>query len=361
MSQPLGVAIVGCGDIAAAYGASIRAKPSIALRGATDRNPPRVERFVADWGGVGYASIDDLLADPDVDAVVNLTRQNGHYEVTRRCLEAGKHVYSEKPLGLTHAACAELTEIADRHDVRLACAPITYLGEAQQAAWQLVDSGALGQVRLVYAEANWGQIESWHPRPQEFYQVGATFDVGVYPLTLITAFFGPAVRVRASGGVLRADRVTTTGEPFTITTPDFVTAFIELESGVVARLTCSFYVDMASRQKGLEIHGDSGAVLLDSWFHFNSPIALVPRGGEPEPLTVGGSPPDGADYGRGLDDLAAAIRDDRPHLASAAHAAHVVEVAEAIHQSVRDGGAVTITSTFTPPAMSRSHSLIGRS
>ena len=351
MSDPLRVAVIGCGDIAAAYGASIRSKPGLELRGATDRNPPRVERFVAEWGGVGYPSIDALLAADDVDAIVNLTRQNGHYEITRRCLEAGKHVYSEKPLALTHAECVALTELAERQGVRLACAPITYLGEAQLTVWRLVRDGALGDVRVVYAEANWGQIERWHPRPQEFYEVGATFDVGVYPLTLITAFFGPATTVQASGAVLLGNRVTRTGEQFTITTPDLVTAFVTLASGVVARLTFSFYVDMASRQKGLEIHGDDAAVFLDSWFAFDSPVALADRGGEPQAVPVAGSPPEGVDYGRGLEDLAESIRDGRPHLASAAHAAHVVEIAEAVHRSVRDGGPVAITSTFSPPAM----------
>lgn len=346
--RPLGVAIVGCGDVATAYATSIRARPDLALLGATDRNPPRVERFVAEHGGTGYRSLDDLLAT-DVDLVVNLTRQTSHYDVTRRCLDAGKHVYSEKPLALTYAECVELAELADRRGVRLGCAPITYLGAAQQVARDVVRSGDIGQVRVVYAEANWGQIERWHPRPQEFYAVGPTFDVGVYPLTLVTAFFGPAVAVSAGGGVVLRDRASRDGTTFSVGAPDFVAATVELACGVLLRLTCSFFVGSASRQKGLEIHGDAGTVLLDSWFHSDSPVAVSTRGGPARSLPLPGDPPHGADYARGIDDLADALRRGRPHQASAAHAAHVVEVVEAIHESVRTGRRVAVSSTFDAP------------
>ncbi len=347
MSDPLRVAVIGCGDIAPSYGRGIAAKPELLLVGATDRNPPRVARFVDEWGGVAYGSIDELLADPDVEAVVNLTRQASHAEVSGRCLRAGKHVYTEKPMALRYAECQKLLAVAADHGVRLASAPITYLGEAQRTAGDLVGSGSLGAVRVVYAEANWGQIERWHPRPQDFYRAGPTFDVGVYPLTLVTDYFGPAVSVRAAGGTLLERRTTLSGEAFTVDSPDFVTAFVELAAGPVLRLTCSFYVDMASRQRGLEIHGDEAALFLDSWLYFDSPVQIVPRGGEPRTVELPAGAEHAVDYSRGLANLAVAVRAGTPHRASGEHAAHVVEIIEAIEASLSAGAPVQITSTFT--------------
>ncbi len=349
---PLGVAIVGCGDIAPAYGDALAAHPGVVVRGAFDRNPPRVAAFAERHGGTAFGSLDALLADPAVDAVVNLTRQTSHLEVTARCLEAGKHVYSEKPVAMSHAEARGLVELAARSGVRLACAPTTFLGEAQRTAWEYVRDGRLGTVRVVYAEVNWGRIERWHPRPEPFYDVGPAFDVGVYPLTLITAMLGPARRVRAYGDVLLPARRTRDGADFTVTAPDFVVAVIELECGTIVRLTASFYVEISSRQQGVELHGDDGALALSSWHSFDAAVAHAPAGKPYEPVPLSRTPVrPGVDYGRGVTELADAIASGRPHRGTGEHAAHVVEIMEAIHAAARDGGTVELSSTFTPPAL----------
>jgi predicted dehydrogenase len=352
--SPLGVALVGCGDIAKAYGETLRGHGDlVAIRGAYDRNPPRVAAFVEANGGVGYESLDALLADPRVDAVVNLTRQTGHYELTARCLDAGKHVYSEKPVAMTHAEAGELVALAEQHGLRLAAAPITFLGEAQQTVWERVADGAIGTVRIVYAEANWGQIERWHPRPAPFYDAGAVFDVGVYPLTLVTAMLGPAVRVRAHGATVLPERTTLEGERFTVGAPDWTVALVGLAGGALMRLTTTFYVERASRQQGIELHGDGGMLALDSWHTFDAGIAFAPAGQWiAEPLEPARTPFAGVDYGRGVAELADALASGRPHRGDGAHAAHVVENMAAIHASIAaDGAPVELSSTFAPPAL----------
>ena len=145
---------------------------------------------------------------------MNLTIPSAHASVTAAALEAGKHVHTEKPVALRYEEARELVELAERTGRRLSCSPATLLGEAQQTAWKLVRDGALGEVRVVYAEANWGRIESWHPTPQALYDVGPLVDVGVYPLTILTAMFGPVRRVVAYGTTLEPERVTLAGEPF---------------------------------------------------------------------------------------------------------------------------------------------------
>ena len=349
---PLGVALVGCGDIAAAYGETLREHAGVALRGAFDRNPPRVAAFAEATGSRAYGSLEALLADPAVGAVVNLTRQTQHYELTARCLRAGKHVYSEKPIAMTFAEAQALAALAGERGLRLGCAPITFLGEAQRTVWERVQAGAIGQVRVVYAEANWGQIERWHPRPAPFYDVGPAFDVGVYPLTLVTAILGPAVRVWAHAAIVLPRRTTLDGEPFAVTAPDWAVAVVELACGALLRLTTTFYVEHASRQQGVEIHGDGGMLALDSWHAFDAGIEFAPAGRrEREPVAPSRPPHAGVDYGRGVAELAEAVAAGRPHRGTGAHAAHVVEVMEAIHASAHAGTAVELTSTFEPPAL----------
>jgi len=150
------------------------------------------------------------------------------------------------------------------------------MGEGQQTAWKLIREGRLGTIRLAYAEVNWGRIESWHPAPGPFYQVGALWDVGVYPLTILTTMFGPARRAWAYGTILHPDRETSAGVPFHIETPDFVVAVVELEDGPLIRLTTDFYVSRrSSKQDGIEFHGDLGTVYLSTWHDFDATVEFA--------------------------------------------------------------------------------------
>ena len=148
--------------------------------------------------------------------------------------------------------------------------------------------GRLGQVRVAYAEVNHGRIETWHPNPVPFYAVGPLWDVGVYPLTLLTTMLGPARSVTAAGRVVMPDRVTKDGTPYRVTTPDFVIAAIEHAGGAISRLTASFYVShRSSRQKsGLEFHGDIGSLALESWAAFDSPVLAANFGEELKPVEL---------------------------------------------------------------------------
>jgi predicted dehydrogenase len=348
MSDALRVAVVGCGNISAAYGETMSAYPSVRIAGATDIDRSLSGAFVDRFGGIHYPSLDDVLGDPDVDAVVNLTVPAVHAYVTTAALNAGKHVHSEKPLAGSYAVARSLVDLAADRGLRLSCSPITFMGEAQQTMWQIVESGAIGHVRVAYAEVNWNRIESWHPRPQPFYRIGPFADVGVYPLTILTAMFGPARRVTAFGTVVFPDRRTMTDEPFTPEAPDFGVAVVELENGTVVRLTANFYVARSTKQGGIELHGDTGSVYISDWQEFDATVELA-RFGEPyENVPVEDAFP-GIDWGRALGDLSDAIVTGRQHRATGAHAAHIVEILDATATSVAEGRAVEITSSFTQP------------
>jgi len=347
--KPFRVGIVGCGNIAGGYGRTLAPHKQIEIAGASDIDTARAESFVKEFGGTAYPSLDALLADDTIDAVVNLTIHHAHPAVITQCLNAGKHVHSEKPLAMTYAEAQALVDLAEQKGLRLSCSPITYMGEAQQTAWKVIREGQLGPVRVIYAEVNHGRIESWHPAPGPFYEVGSLFDVAVYPLTMVTTFFGPARKVIAYGKVLYPDRVTKEGVPFHIETPDWSVAAVELASGEVVRLTTNFYVSNRTKQRGLEFHGDEASLFMDSWQNFNAAVEYAPFGQAYEPVPYVKEPFPGTEWGRAVVDMAEAIDAGRPQRATGAQAAHVVEILEAISTSLKEERSVEITSSFTPP------------
>ena len=351
---PLGIGIVGTGNIAGGYARDALTHPEIRLVAATDLDPLRATAFAEAHGCRAHATVDDLLADDEVDIVVNLTVHQAHYEVTKRALQAGRHVYSEKPLALRSSEARELVELATARGVRLGCSPSTFLGEAQQTAAGWVRSGRLGIVRAIYAEVNWGRIETWHPAPAPFFEVGALFDVGVYPLTLVTTMLGRARSVRAWAWDLMPERSTLDGTPFRIGSPDLVVAAIELDGGPVLRLTTSFYVGKPARQTGsLEFHGDAASLAIDSFQEFDATVEVGPYGGTYEPVAHVRPAFRGIAWARGVAEMASAIADGRPHRASAEQAAHIVDILEAASASMADGGRqIEISSTIPlPPLM----------
>ncbi len=352
MTQPVSVAIVGCGNIATPYAKYLKAYPETDLIGLADLEIGRAQALANEVGGQVYPDLDELLADDRVEIVVNLTIHHAHYDIIRHCLEAGKHVHSEKPLALTYAEARALVELAEAQGVRLGCSPFTFMGEAQQTAWKIARSGRLGQVRLAYAEVNWGRIEQWHPNPAPFYSVGPLVDVGVYPLTLLTAMFGPVRRVVAYQTTLSPQRQTQTGHRFEVTAPDLTVALLELEQGPLIRLTCDFYVhERSSQQRGIELHGDQATLYLSSWHDFDGMVKVGDFGEALRQQPLLKSPHSGVEWGRAVRDLAQAIREDRPHRATGEQAAHIVEVLEAIQTAAGTGQPVAVASTFTPPAM----------
>jgi predicted dehydrogenase len=350
---PFGIGIVGTGNIAHGYANDVLTHPEIQLIAVTDLDAERAAAFAAMHGCRAHPSLDDLLADDAIDIVVNLTVHHAHYEVTKRALEAGRHVYSEKPLALRADEAHELVELATARGLRLGCSPSTFLGEAQQTAAALIRSGRLGPVRAVYAEVNWGRIETWHPAPQPFYDVGVLVDVGVYPLTLVTTMLGRARSVGAWGWDLKADRVTMDGTPFRIGSPDLIVAALELEGGAVVRLTASFYVGRPAKLQGsLEFHGDEASLALGSFQDFDATVEVGAFGEAYEPVPHVRPAYRGTAWARGVAEMAAAITEGRPHRASAEQAAHVVDILEAAAASIADGGRrIEIASTFASPPL----------
>ncbi len=347
----MNLAIVGCGNIAGPYSKDIKKRSSMNLLGFYDVDNARAQAFAKEHGGKAYASLEDVLADPSVDVVVNLTIFSAHYEVVKKSLLAAKHVYSEKPLALVYAEAKELVALAKDKKLYLGCAPITFLGVAQQSAMKYINDGKLGMVRMVYAEVNHGRIESWHPNPAPFYAVGPNLDVGVYPLALLTALFGPAKKLSAFATTLSPNRVTKEGKAFSIEAPDFYVIHLEFSGGTYVRLTTNFYVSGETRQgEGIEFHGDKGSLHLESWFMSNSKLHYADFGKAYAPLELVKPTDIGIDWAVGLQDFTDSIKAKKPLRVTGDQAAHVVEILEATNESVKTGRTIELSSAFTVPA-----------
>ncbi len=350
MTVPGSVVIVGCGDIADRYATDIARRPNLSLVGAVDLDGARAAEFAERHGIRAFAALDDALSNEKVDLVANLTTHRAHVAVSTAAIEAGCHVFSEKPLALSAAEASELVSLAEARNVRLGAAPIAFMGELAQTARRWIDGEMLGPVRLAYADVNWGRIEAWHDRAPAFYEIGPLFDVGVYPLTLVAALLGPFRRVEAAyADRLLRERRTTKGETFTIVAPDFVTAILTTASGAAVRLTCNFYVTDPARQRGVEIHGDAGSLWLSNWFQFEGTLEHAPVGRQYRPVPLLRQPEVPMPWAAGLDDLWRAASEGRQPQAAAVLAAHIVEVMESIIRAADLRRPVDITTAFAPP------------
>ena len=205
--DPLGIGIVGTGNIAGGYARDILTHPEIHLVAATDLDPAGRARSARSYGCTAHATLDELLARPG-------RRHRGQPDRPSRALRGDPAGARGRPSRLQREAArpplgrgARARRPCDDAGLRLGCSPSTFLGEAQQTAAALDPDDRLGTVRAVYADVNWGRIETWHPAPAPFFDVGVLVDVGVYPLTLVTAMLGPARSVRAWGWELSPDRV----------------------------------------------------------------------------------------------------------------------------------------------------------
>lgn len=345
----LRIAVIGCGHICHQYALHCSQYPELLeIVGATDIDFTRAEAFCEKYGGKAYENFEAVLADPNVDTIVNLTVHHAHFDLNKRALEAGKHVYTEKPMALNYDQARELIAVADKAGKRLGAAPITFLGEGIQTAAQFLKQDKLGALRLVYAEVNWGQIERWISAPAPYYTVGPLLDVGVYAITALTYLLGPVREVWGYSQILKNPREDKDGKPFPVTAPDFTTGVMEFESGVVARITTNYYVPISHMPhlRGFEFHGDAGSFLVSDYHNFDAKCTFVPYSDTPVDVPLLREAKGTMDRALGLADMALAIREGRPHRNGGDHAAHVIDIMQNLQTSSDESRRIKITSTF---------------
>ena len=210
----VGIGIIGCGNISAAYLKAARAFPILDVRAVADIIPAAAEARGAEFG-VPATTVDALLADPAIEIVVNLTVPLAHVEVGLQAIAAGKHVHSEKPLGIDVAEARPLLDAAKAKGVRVGCAPDTFLGGAHQTCRKLIDDGAIGQPLAGTAFFMCPGHERWHPSPGFYYLRGGgpMLDMAPYYVTDLVNLLGPVARVAGDHRARRAPTRTITSQP----------------------------------------------------------------------------------------------------------------------------------------------------
>jgi predicted dehydrogenase len=347
----MNVGIVGCGVISRHYAEHASAF-DFKLAACADIDRSYAEALAAEHR-IEALTLEELLADPAIDVVLNLTSASAHAEVTRAALAAGKHVYSEKPLASDAAAATELVAEAERRGLLLGCAPDTFLGGAFQAARALIDEGAIGEPVAVSAAMLVGGPDSWHPRPEQFFQDGAgpLLDMGPYYLTAIVALLGRVRAVAGFASTLTAERTIAVGpragSRFVVDTPTHIATVMELETGATANLVMSF--EATDRYVcDLEIHGREGVVALPDPNAFGGPLRLRRNRRDWEDVTYPCRGPREA-RGIGLQDLVEAAEEGRAPRASGRLAAHVVDVARSVLQAATESRTAQVATPAERP------------
>jgi predicted dehydrogenase len=356
-SGPVGVGLIGAGTISDTYLTNLTAFPDVRVHRVADLDLARAATQAERHGVPHSGSVADLLADPQVEVVVNLTVPAAHVEVGLLALDAGKHVWTEKPLALDRASGRTLLDRARERNLRVACAPDTVLGAAFQTARRAIDDGRIGTPHTALALFQSPGPEGWHPAPEFLFQAGGgpLLDMGPYYLTALIQLLGPVGRVTATGGRYRDSRVIGSGPragaEFEVTVLTTVSALIGFARGGTAQLVVTF--DSGLRRNGLEVTGTIGTAVLPDPNGFDGPTALhlLGTGGAPvvEDLPATGH---AASRGTGVLELARAIRAGTPERASGEVAYHVLDTMVAIDESITRGEPVAVESTVeVPPAL----------
>ena len=392
-TRPVNTAILGCGYVAEFYGATLGNAPEVRACGAYDINPTALAGYLKVFPGRAYETFDALLRDSEVEMVLNLTNPRVHFETTQRCLLAGKHVYSEKPLGMTLSEATALSTLAHERGLQLASAPCSVLSDTAQTLCKAVRDGVIGRIRLVYANFddgmiaprmspwNWTNRTGAHWPAKDEFEVGCTYEHAGYVLTWLAALFGPARTVSSFASCQIPDK----GIPVDSMAPDFTVGCIGYDNGIVARVTCGL---VAPHDKSLTLIGDNGILSVTNVREDTGPVwlqrysesgwrgRLVRYGnqlkrrlehqltGVPWPAGdwnwrqrlplistgkrqfVSASKP--VDFSRGPQDLAQAIRDSRPSRLGSELGVHIVELVEALQHPERRSEGATLRTQFAP-------------
>lgn len=350
----IGIGIVGAGNISAAYLKAAKGFDILDIRGIADLNAAAAEARAAEFG-LKAMPLEALFADPSIDIILNLTIPAAHVEVGLRALEAGKHVYAEKPLGIAFADGKRLIDAAKAKGLRVGSAPDTFLGGAHQTSRRLVDDGAIGDAVGGTAFFMCPGHERWHPNPAFYYDIGGgpMLDMGPYYITDLVNLFGPVARVSGFASMPRSTRTITAkeraGETIPVRVPTHVAGTMVFADGAIVQITMSFDV-AGHKHVPIEVYGTEGTLIVPDPNNFGGQIELLKTGGGWENVeTDMPYAGDGNFRSIGLADMAHAIVSKRPHRASGELALHVLEVMESLIKAGESGTTIDMTTTVARP------------
>ena len=360
MTGPVGVGIVGAGVISQTYLENLTSFPDVKVVAIGDMIPERAKAKAEEHGVPSWGTLEDVLGNPDVELVVNLTIPESHIAVSSQAVAAGKHVWTEKPLGLDREGARQLLKDADAAGVRVGSAPDTILGPGFQSAKRAIAEGVIGTPLFVQTAFQTQGPDLWHPEPAFLFARGAgpLLDMGPYYFSALVSLLGPIAGVAARGSRFRTERHIHTGpragESFPVEVPSSVQVLSTFEGGQHGTHLLSF--DSALERHGVvEIHGTEGSIVLPDPNRFEGPTQYVKPLGvfrdgmktEQEWIDV---EQQGTVVGRGLGvlDMVRAIAAGRPHVATGELGFHVLDVLLSAQDSAETGQYLEIDSTVAP-------------
>jgi predicted dehydrogenase len=353
--KPAKVGIIGCGNISGIYLENGKVFDAFDIVAVADIDMSRAEARAAEYNIERACTVEELLADPEIEIVISLTIPAAHAEVAIQAVTAGKTVYTEKPLSVTREDGKRLIALAKEKGVRVGCAPDTFLGGGIQTCRKLIDDGWIGRPVAATAFMPSHGPESWHPNPIFFYQVGGgpMFDMGPYYLTALVNLLGPVKRVTGSAQISFPERTVTNqwnyGDKLKVETATHIAGVMDFQNGAVATIITSFDIWAANLPR-IEIYGSEGSLSVPDPNTFGGPV-LLRRGGTAEwremPLSHGFTK---NSRGLGVADMASALRSGRPHRANGDLAYHVLDLMHAFHDASREDRHIYLESTCERPA-----------
>lgn len=351
------VGIIGCGAISSNYLTNAQNLPILEVVACADLDLERAQAKAAEFNVPKACTPEALIADPEVEVVLNLTIPAAHASVALAAIAAGKHVYNEKPLAITRADGMQIVQAAREREVLVGCAPDTFLGAGLQTVRKAVDDGLIGRPVAFTAFMLGRGPESFHPSPEFFYEPGGgpMFDMGPYYLTALLNLFGAVRRIQGAASIAIPERTILKGPregaKLPVSTPDHVCGTLEFECGVVGTLLTSFAIAHGEydRSYPITLYGTEGALRVPDPNYFDGEV-WVRRLDDAEWQPVPHSIPTG--YGRsiGLADLAYAVRSGRPHRASGDQGLAVLDLMQGFLDSSASGSAYTPAVPYQRPA-----------
>jgi predicted dehydrogenase len=356
VGEQVKVGIIGCGNISPIYLQSGSKFDILDIVAVSDKIMGRAESRAAEYGVPRACTVKELLADPEIQVVVNITTPDAHGEVGLQVLEAGKSVYNEKPLAITREDGKQMVALAQEKGVRIGGAPDTFLGAGLQTCRKLIDDGWIGEPVAATAFLMGHGHESWHPDPEFYYKVGGgpMFDMGPYYLTALVSLVGPVRRVTGSARITFPERTITSqpkyGTKIEVEVPTHIAGVLDFANGAVGTIVTSFDV-WGGQLPRIEIYGTEGTLSVPDPNTFGGPVSIrAARSQEwrDVPLAYGYAE---NSRGLGVADMAHALLSGRKHRANGELTYHVLDIMHAVHDASRENRHVELESTCERPAI----------
>ena len=352
MTTKVKIGIIGCGNVCKQYIQNLRPYNFLEIASLADLDMEKASALASEFN-LQAVTIGNLLSDPEIRIVVNLTVPAAHAEISLQAIQASKSIYSEKPLAITRPDGRRIINFAQEKGVLIGCAPDNFLGDGLQTCRKVIDDGLIGLPIAATAFFSTHGPEAWHPNPEFFYKAGGgpLFDLGPYLLTALIALLGSARRVTGSAHISFPERQILSpphyGARIQVEVPTHIAGVIEFSSGVVASVITSFDIWHTSLPN-IEIFGTEGTLSMPGPNKFTGPIRIR-RAGEAQWAEIPLSHKSDAGRGIGVADMAYNLTIDRKPRASGEMAFHVLDLMHAISEASERGHHILLHSSCSRP------------